>query len=89
MTENDFLYERGNTCWHSSAEDGGPDVGISLGLGGAMLYVGEVPGVTSTTGWSMAVYPLQGDRIDIAPSVNAEEGRALLERLALLLRAQS
>ena len=29
--------ERGMIGWHCSEEDGGPDVGISLGLGGGAL----------------------------------------------------
>ena len=36
-------YDRGSVVWHSSEEDGGPDVGIQIGLGhGFSLYAGEV-----------------------------------------------
>jgi hypothetical protein len=36
-------YEVGSTMWHCSEEDGGPDVGINVGLGGGYsLYCGEM-----------------------------------------------
>ncbi len=83
--EHAQLVQMGNICWHSSEEDGGPDVGISLGLGDGMLFVGEVPGLIG--GWSMAYYPAVGDRVDIAETVNPEEARDILEKLALVIRA--
>lgn len=37
-------YDAGSVVWHSSDEEGGPDVGIQLGLGsGFSLYFGELP----------------------------------------------
>jgi hypothetical protein len=78
------MHRMGNVCWHSSDEDSGPDVGISVGLGDAMLFVGEVPGLFG--GWSMCVYLASGDRLDIAETVNGDEARVLVEILALKMR---
>jgi hypothetical protein len=40
-------YDRGTVLWHSSEEDGGPDVGIQVGLGeGWTLYFGELAEAT-------------------------------------------
>lgn len=45
--------ERGAVTWHSSDEDSGPDVGLSMGLGdGKLLWVGEVP---DRNGWCLAI----------------------------------
>lgn len=78
------MYDRGVETWHSS--DGcGPDVGISAGIGGAMIYAGEVPGMTG--GWSLAVYSEDGGRDDIAATVDVEAARSMIERIAVLLRA--
>lgn len=82
--EDAHMNKPGNVCWHSSEEDGGPDVGISVGLGGGMLFVGEVPGLIG--GWSMAYYPASGDRIDVADTVNADEAREVIEKIALVIQ---
>src|SRR3990167_5454630 len=46
MSEKDDMVEvdeLGRVTWHCSEEGGGPDVGISLGLGnGRMLWCGEI-----------------------------------------------
>jgi hypothetical protein len=77
--------ERGVVTWHSSDEDSGPDVGLSIGLGdGKLLWVGEVP---DRDGWCLAIYhPLcKGGREDLASFHDAESARAFfdeMERLA-------
>ena len=39
--------EFGRVTWLSSEEDGGPDVGVVLGLGeGRSLFIGELPNIT-------------------------------------------
>lgn len=46
-------FERGRVLWFSSEDDGGPDVGISVGLGGGKaLWVGEA---TTGRGWHIAL----------------------------------
>ncbi|NBE05946.1 hypothetical protein [Paragemmobacter ruber] len=76
----------GNVVWHSSDEDMGPDVGISVGLGDAMLYAGEVPGLAG--GWSLVIYPDGSEeRLDIAETVEPDEARALIDRLAGVIRS--
>lgn len=84
MSEELDLYGLGSVTWHSSGEDAGPDVGISVGLGKSMLFVGEVPGQVG--GWSMAIYPLEGERIDIAETVRPDAARDLIEKLGVMLR---
>lgn len=45
--ENGPGYDLGSILWHCSDEEGGPDVGIQVGLGnGLSLYFGEVANVT-------------------------------------------
>lgn len=34
--------ERGQIVWHSSDEDGGPDVGAAIGTGNGEIWVGEL-----------------------------------------------
>ena len=49
--------EIGEVQWHSSDEDGGPDVGILLGLGGdKMLWVGEMLNAEGVGAMGMKVY---------------------------------
>ena len=76
------MADRGRVTWHSSGEDEGPDVGISLGLGGSrMLWAGEItdrrhgtggPAVAAlgdSGGWWLMMYP---DGEVIARFVDAE-----------------
>lgn len=64
------MYDAGKTTWHSSDEDSGPDVGLSLGLGdGKMLWIGEIvqqryedggesaAALGSSDGWWLMIYP--------------------------------
>lgn len=87
--------ERGKVTWCSSEEDGGPDCGMSVGLGGGrMLYVGEMPtstleehGVTdgeSSSGWWLVLYERHDTRI-IGPVIATDEARNLIETLAAAL----
>jgi hypothetical protein len=68
----------GYVVWHSSEEDGGPDVGITVGLGdGKMLWVGERSG-REGDGMGLLVY---GDKsIDANASLGEyDEIRDLVE----------
>lgn len=73
------MYEPGEVVWHSSNDDGGPDVGISVGLGNAMLFVGEVPG--EKTAWSLALYPKIGGRLVFGDVADKEVAREAIESL--------
>lgn len=83
--DSPMLYERGRIVAHSSDEDGGPDVGESIGLGGKMLYVGERPG--QRAGWSICIYPEAGDAIDIADGVDPDRARDLIAEISTVLSA--
>lgn len=85
MTDIDLLMQRGNVAWHSSDEDGGPDVGISVGLGAEMIYAGEVPGMTGP--WSLVIYTGK-DRRDIAQTVDQEAARDLIEKIGGIAKEQ-
>jgi hypothetical protein len=81
--DDDAMYRLGEIAWHSSDPDGLPDVGISVGLGDAMLYAGEVPDAPC----SLVIYPMKGERQLVAHLVTDDDpARALIERLGLLLR---
>ena len=79
--DNDQLYENGLTTWHSSEEDGGPDVGLSLGLGGLVsLFVGDMPGKKS---WHMALFfKAGGGPLSFAKVTDAEAVREAMDYLA-------
>lgn len=66
---NEFTLGPGQQRWHSSEEDGGPDVGIEVGMpDGSILWFGEIStalwetcggGVLATDkGWWAVHYPL-------------------------------
>lgn len=81
--------ERGEVTWHSSDEDSGPDVGLSMGLGdGKLLWVGEVP---DRAGWCLAIYhpDKSGGREDLATFDDAESGRVFFEEIEKLVRGPS
>lgn len=69
----------GYVVWHSSEEDGGPDVGITVGLGdGKMLWVGERTG-REGDGMGLMVYSEKA--VDANASVGEyDEIRDLLEQ---------
>jgi hypothetical protein len=94
MPSADEAYRRGYVVRHCSEVDGGPDIGMSLGLGrGRALWVGEITrdahagagedaaALGDDTGWWLMTYP---DRIALAKFVNAERAR---EFFALLVDA--
>jgi hypothetical protein len=81
------MYRLGEVVWHVSEEGGLPDVGISVGLGDAMLYAGEVPGAGVPR--CLVIYPMTGERQLVAhlvPDGDDDPARDLIERLGQLLR---
>lgn len=73
------MVQPGFVVWHSSEEDGGPDVGITVGLGdGKMLWIGERSG-REGDGMGLLVY---GDQaIDANASLGEyDEIRDLIEQ---------
>ena len=88
MTENikgddPRLYQRRSVVWHTSDEDCGPDVGISVGTGDGMIYAGEFPG---SVRWGLCIYPLQGDKIIISKDVDEDQARNFIEWLGFNLK---
>lgn len=91
------LYEHGRVTWHSSDEDSGPDVGLSVGLGdGRMLWVGEMSKqriadtegageLGSDGGWWVVVYG-QTESTVVAKCVSAESARAMFDWIEVALR---
>lgn len=87
----------GRTTWHCSDEDGGPDCGITLGLGsGRSLYVGEISQDThanggpeaaalgSDNGWWLVLHP---ERTPLARFTSDEAARDFMDRAEELGRA--
>lgn len=79
------MYDLGIPVAHSSDPDGVPDVGISLGLGGSMLYVGDAPGVAHK-GWSIVIYPKHGD-LEVIGFVEDGKGEVLLNAVLEAIRS--
>lgn len=92
----------GGVTWHSSEEDGGPDVGISLYLGpDDRLWAGEISKRTfeewegdlnfdNDGGWFLVRYT--GKEIKIIAKFGDEgqhEAQVFLEWIAALIRASS
>lgn len=86
--------ERGRVVWHCSDDDGGPDVGLSIGLGnGRSLWVGEIThdayengdadarSLGNENGWWLMVYP---DRMPLAKFANVEAAREFFDELERL-----
>ncbi len=83
---------RGRVNWHSSGEDEGPDVGLSLGLGdGRLLWVGELANATVTEAgvdieahnstWWIAMF--DGDAVKVAGAVaDQDAARDLFDAIA-------
>lgn len=78
------IFERGQMAYHSDIDGAGPDVGISIGLGGAMIYAGEVPDMPGP--WSLAIYTPQG-RTDIGGPVEKDAAVEMVEAIAAALKA--
>lgn len=78
-SRDDRLYERGFSVAHSSADDGFPDVGKSIGLGdGRMVYCGERPG---QDGWSLCIYSRTDPTINIASGVDHDAAFEMIDLL--------
>lgn len=87
-------YERGSVLWHSSEEDGGPDVGIQVGLGaGWSLYMGERADATLEdhgigeelrASWWIVLYGPRTQRI-IGAVPDVYEAREAVEEIAARL----
>lgn len=98
MNEDDY-YERGKIVWHSTGEDEGPVVGMSLGLGdGRAMWVGEitrsawqgggeaVAALGSDGGWWLMVYP---DHQPLAKFADAEMAQNFFYLIAGLMTRPS
>lgn len=75
------LYEVGFLCSHASEEGGPADVGMSVGLGGSMLFAGEIVG---RAGWALAIYPDDADsaRSDIAEDIDCDAAGDMISAIA-------
>lgn len=89
----------GHVVWHSTDEDGGPDVGMSLGLGGdKAMWVGEItneewdeldPGQRATLGGGrgdtyLMLYP---DRVPLARFTDPGTAQDFIEAVAAAIQA--
>lgn len=92
MPEPEDFATLGHVIWHQSEKGGGPDVGLSIGLGdGATLWVGEISDVQHAEGgpeaaalgddfgWWAMLYP---DAALVAKFVNAEIARAFFDKIS-------
>jgi hypothetical protein len=87
-------YERGSVLWHCSEEEGGPDVGIQVGLGsGWSLYFGEIANATLEEheigqeypdGWWVVLYGPKTERI-LGAVPDTYEAREAADEIAALL----
>lgn len=88
--------EPGDVTWHCSEEGGGPDVGMSLGLGnGNVLWAGEISSnayaeggdeakaLSDDGGWWLMIY---SERLPIAKFVDGLSAQEFVEKLAAALR---
>lgn len=84
--------------WHCSEEGGGPDVGVSLGLGeGRTLWAGEISkqrhaeagdeaaALGDDFGWWLIMYEKQSAQV-IAKCLNCYEARSMFDLIASALR---
>jgi hypothetical protein len=92
--------ELGRIAWHSSGENEGPDVGLSVGLGnGVTLYAGEIPRATweegsadaselgDDGGWWLTLDTGRG-AVPLGRMIDANTGRELIDTLAAALPRQ-
>ena len=76
------MYDRGVKVSYSSCEDGTPDCGVSIGLGGGrMLYLGERP---HKSGWTLCVYSVSGPTLDIAEGIDVGIGSDAMDAMDLI-----
>lgn len=89
--------EFGRVTWLSSEEDGGPDVGVVLGLGeGRSLFIGELPNITlqehgldpNDGSWWLSMYE-PDDHIILGPVRNEYGARDVFDRLFATLQQSS
>jgi hypothetical protein len=88
-------YDAGSVVWHCSEEDGGPDVGLQIGLGGGFsLYFGEMPNATledhaietrSPSGWWIVLYG-PADTWIIGTVADVYRARDAADEIAALVR---
>lgn len=91
MSEAD-LSLRGEVNWHSSDEDSGPDLGMSVGIGnGKWLYVGEISrdlhdeggeeaaALGDDMGWWLVLYP---EQIVMGRFVGQTEAQTFVDNLS-------
>lgn len=86
-------YTLGHVIWHMSEEGGGPDVGISIGLGGGKaLWIGDITDrehleatapMGGPGGWWLMFYP---DRVPFAKFTDAEAAREFSDHIESLAR---
>jgi hypothetical protein len=88
---------RGHVIWHSSDEDSGPDVGLSLGLGnGMMLWLGEMSNRALeeaeidlsrySDGWWLTLYQ-PGKTTIIGAVPDSYEARDAFDEIAAVVRS--
>lgn len=88
----DAACERGKITRHCSDPNGGPDVGLSLGLGdNRLLWVGEVgepawsgAALGSATGWRLILYEPEMGRV--LGLIDRDRAQLFIERLAATIR---
>jgi len=83
----------GQVTWHSSEEDGGPDVGLTVGLGnGVYLWAGEMSNqlhaeedcgrLSSSDGWWLILYgPGPRDSRIIGKCLDEDAARSLTDAM--------
>lgn len=93
--------ELGRNIWHSTEEGGGPDVGMSIGMGGSQyLWIGEITDdvwnelddeqKAQTGGRNSGWWLMTADRIPLAHFVDALSGQEFAEDvLSLIGRARA
>lgn len=86
----------GTLTWHSSEDEGGPDCGLELGLGGGRtLYVGELADATirgagqepAGTGWWVAVTSDVDGIALVGPVMDTDVAREMVDRLFAAIQA--
>lgn len=96
---NEAEQEIGKITWHSTEDDGGPDVGISMALsGGKELWCGEITNASyrdsgaqalgSDGGWWIILYE-KDSHIVVGKCIEEEPAHRLFEALAASIRAAS